>query len=98
MKRLGAKVEDLKRAFSKVGEYAVRATRIEVPVLTGALKETVRQSRRQNSVYVYVGNNKAVPYAAVIHWGWPERNIRANEYGTRAVQKVDPFMRDALEE
>jgi hypothetical protein len=56
-----------------------------VPVRTGRLAATLRASGTQKSARVRAGF-KRVPYAGVVHFGWPARNIRPQ-----------PFLYEALD-
>lgn len=86
MQRMGVSVEDLKGAFTRIGSRAESHAQSTAPRVSGALAGSVRQSRRKNSVYLYAGyNSKRLPYAAVIHWGWPRRNIEGNPWMHRTV-------------
>lgn len=51
---------------------------------SGRLAKSVRPSGTRRVASVLAGK-KAVPYAGAIHWGWPRRGIRANDFLTRAM-------------
>lgn len=89
MERLGVDVKDLKGAFQRIGSRAEAHAKGEAPVLTGRLAGSVRQSKRKNSVYLYAGR-KSIPYAGVIHFGWPARNITSNPFMYRTVGALGP--------
>lgn len=80
-------LDELKAAHAQsagiVHQAAVRAT----PLLTGRLVRTVRGSATPRAGTVRAGNRGAIPYAGVIHFGWPRRNI-----------SPQPFLYDALDE
>jgi hypothetical protein len=86
LKRAGVGLDDLKAAHAEVAKMvADRATR-DAPVRTGRLAASVRPSGTQREALVRAGR-ASVPYAGVIHWGWPSRGIPAR-----------PFIADAAEE
>ena len=84
----GAGREDLKAALKAAhlaiakdiaGEAAKRA-----PRRSGNLARSVRGLGTATSARI-AGGSKAVPYAGVVHYGWPAHNIAANSFVTDAV-------------
>ena len=69
----------------KVAELVIEGSKRFVPVLSGALAESIRQASTKKSAKVRVGN-APVPYAGPIHFGWPARRI-----------KPQPFFYDAID-
>ena len=69
-------LKGLNRAAAGVVEGAASST---TPTLTGRLGSTLRSSATQSAGIVRAGR-KSVPYAGVIHWGWPARNIKAQPW------------------
>lgn len=78
--------EDLKAAGLEAAEPVERQARVLVPKLTGALEGTLRSAGQASGAVVRAGFAR-VPYAGVIHFGWPARNISPN-----------PFLYDALDQ
>lgn len=68
LERLGVEAEDLKAAFSAIAGQVVTEASGMVPVLTGALKNTIRPARTKNKAVVRAGTAR-VPYAGVINYG-----------------------------
>lgn len=56
------------------------------PRLTGALASSVVGNPSAEKAQILAGSN-AVPYAGVIEYGWPEKNIQAKPYLTTAVNQ-----------
>lgn len=56
----------------------------EAPAISGDLRRSLKALARQTDARIKGGNAK-VPYAAVIHFGWPRRNIAPNHFIYRAV-------------
>jgi phage gpG-like protein len=54
------------------------------PVLTGALASSVKGNPSAEKAQILAGS-EAVPYAGVIEYGWPQRNIQAQPYLNPAV-------------
>ncbi len=75
----------LKDVNLEVAEIVARAAVTKVPARSGALRETVRAAGAQTRASVKAGFKK-VPYAGVIHFGWPARGILPR-----------PFLYDALD-
>lgn len=93
-KELDAELKALHKAISD--EILDRALP-RVPVLTGALKASVRGSGTISAAVGRVGK-KRVPYAAAIHWGWPKRNIKATPFLTDAAEELEKDITDRYDE
>lgn len=81
----GDAVGRLAEAHEAASRIVADAARPRVPVVTGALKETVRHSGTKTRGIVRAGY-KRVPYAGPIHFGWAARGIQAQ-----------PFFYDAMD-
>jgi phage gpG-like protein len=77
MSRAGAAAEDMKEVMHSLGMIVVHAAR--PPTRSGALAGTIRASKTKTKAVVRAGY-ASVPYAGVIHYGWPARNIPANPF------------------
>jgi HK97 gp10 family phage protein len=64
-----------------------------VPVRSGRLQRSIKAQGSQSSGSVKAGSAARVPYAGVIHFGWPERNIKAQPFLERAVTSKLPEAR-----
>lgn len=79
-------LRDLNRgAASRVAGVA-RGT---APRRSGRLAASVRASASQRAGTVRAGR-KSIPYAGVIHWGWPKRNIKAQPWLVDAAKASEP--------
>ncbi len=71
------------REFREAGKQAAglvaREAQSRVPQLTGRLRDSIRPLASQTRAQVAAGK-AAVPYAGVIEFGWPARNIRPQPY------------------
>ena len=87
LRKTGHDLEDLKDANEKVSRVVADRARVIVPRASGALRASIRPSRKARQVTVRAGRAK-VPYAAVIHWGWPRRRIPRRPYLTDAAAQT----------
>ena len=88
LERLGVEVQDLKAGFKKAGNVVVDEAKTIVPVRSGKLMNTIRASNTKNKAVVRAGGAR-VPYAGVIHWGWPAHGIEATHYLTDAAERKE---------
>lgn len=94
MKKLGVEARDLKDAFQRIGAKVTADATSGAPVRSGRLAGSVRQSRRQNSVYIRAGGKRTY-YAPFVHWG--TKDIKRNRFMTRAAEKNAGFALRQLE-
>jgi hypothetical protein len=85
LQAIGVPVAEIKAAGSEAGELVANEARGLVPVKTGALRNSIRVSKSLNRVTVSAGNNRSVPYANPIHWGWFKRNIKPQAFFVKAL-------------
>lgn len=80
LKRYGVAVEDLKAAFQRIGARIESGAKQRTPVRTGKFRNSIKQSKRQNSVYLYAGGTRAwhAPYV---------------EFGTKLQKAQKPMVR-----
>lgn len=69
-----------------VADVIVPEGRRQSPVQTGDLRGTVRPGGRKDEGRVYAGT-ASVPYAGVIHFGWPAHGIEPNPFLYRALDR-----------
>jgi hypothetical protein len=77
MSRAGADAGDMKNLMHSIGMMIVRQAR--VPVLTGRLEASLRAGKGKTKAVARAGGAR-VPYAGVVHYGWPARNIEPNPF------------------
>lgn len=97
MENAGVAAEDMRDLMHSLGMIVVSAARPNTPVLTGALAGTLRAGRGKTKAVVRAGR-ASVPYAGVIHYGWPARNISAHPFLSEAVQSTRAQTFAALDE
>ena len=86
LRRMGDDLEDLKALNLDVATLVSDRAKDIVPRRTGNLADTIRPAGTKTAGRVRAGF-KRVPYAGVIHFGWPARRIQPQ-----------PFLYDALDQ
>lgn len=101
LKQAGGDLAQLKAANQAAALTVAEHAAILAPRRTGRLARTIRASGTNTAGVVRTGNNRksvgGVPYAGPIHWGWPARNIPANEFVTEAAEATEPVWLGAYE-
>lgn len=82
LSKAGADATDMKNLMHEIGMIVVRAA--NPPTLTGRLKGSMRAGRGKTKAVVRAGGAR-LPYAGVIHFGWPAHNIAPNPFFQRAL-------------
>lgn len=93
--RAGVAAEDIKDSMHRLGSMVVESAQPRVPVASGRTRATLRAGRGKTKAVVRMGGAK-VPYAPVIHYGWPARGIRAQPSLVEAFQAMQPRLVVAL--
>tara|TARA_R100001129_G_scaffold118264_1_gene81766 strand:+ start:236 stop:610 length:375 start_codon:yes stop_codon:yes gene_type:complete len=86
LRRMGDDLEDLKSLNLTVATLVSQRAKDLVPRRTGNLADTIRPAGTKTAGRVRAGF-KRVPYAGVIHFGFPARGIQPQ-----------PFLYDALDQ
>lgn len=90
--------KELREAHKRAAEMAAAAGKAEAPKLTGKLAASIGARASQRSASVKAGTGKRVPYAGVIHYGWPGHSIEPNEFLYRGINKKQKQIRTAYEQ
>jgi hypothetical protein len=85
LQAIGVPAAEIKAAGSEAGELVAGQARLLAPVRSGRLRNSIRVSKALNKVSVSAGNNKSIPYANPIHWGWFKRNIKPQPFFVKAL-------------
>jgi HK97 gp10 family phage protein len=85
LQAIGVPTAEIKAAGSAAGELVAGEARALAPVRSGALRNSIRVSKSLNRVSVSAGNNRSIPYANPIHWGWFKRNIKPQPFFVKAL-------------
>lgn len=94
MSKAGTDAEDMKDLMHSLGEIVVKGA--QVPNRSGKLATTIRAGRGKTKAVVRAGGARA-PYAAVIHYGWPARQIARQPFLTDALTRRHGQIFAALE-
>jgi hypothetical protein len=93
LRAIGVPSAEIGKASQEAGELVAGRARTLVPVKTGRLRATIKAKKIARKVVVSAGNNRSVPYANPIHWGWnydkvnlQEKNIRPRPFFTNALK------------
>jgi HK97 gp10 family phage protein len=85
LQAIGVPAAEIKAAGSEAGEIVANEARALAPVRSGRLRNSIRVSKALTRVSVSAGNNRSVPYANPIHWGWFKRNIKPQPFFIKAL-------------
>ena len=95
LKKFGVSTEDLKGAFTKIGTVLESGAKSRAPIRSGKFERSIRQSRRQNSLYLYAGGKRAY-WAPFVEFGTKyqraqepmQRTLNANKrWGLQEIEK-----------
>lgn len=89
LRAAGAELTDLKDANQAAAAYVAAVARPSAPRRSGRLGASVRGNRAAGRARVSAGGS-ALPYAGVIHWGWPDRNIQPQPWISEAAERTQP--------
>lgn len=88
-KRADVDLDDLREAHAAAARIVEGAARGRVPTRSGTLAASLRSSGTKTAAIVRAGGAR-VPYAGVIHWGWPRHNIGAALFITGPAEATEP--------
>lgn len=94
LKQCAGDVQDLKDAHQRAGAIVADTARGNAPRRSGALANSIRSARQAKRARIMAGGAR-VPYAAVIHFGWPAHGIEANPFISEAAQQTESRWLDA---
>jgi hypothetical protein len=92
LKAIGTPTAEVQAASQQAADIVANMSRSLVPVRSGRLRATIKSKKQARKVLVSAGNNKSVPYANPIHWGWfydrnnfVKKNILPNPFFSKAL-------------
>lgn len=89
LRRIEGGLDELKAEHRWIGSYVLGRSRAGTPHgATGRLAASGRSSGTNTFSVVRYGSAR-VPYAAVIHYGWPARHIQPHEWVVDAAQRSE---------
>lgn len=86
----------LKAGHKEIAEVVADEAKRRAPKQTARLARSIKGKGTLAGARVQAGS-KSVPYAAVIQFGWPARNIEPNRYINDAVEEKMPEVRKIYE-
>lgn len=89
LRKLGDDLAELKEAGYAAGRIVLGEAVRRAPRRSGRLAATGRAARAVSRVSVSFGR-AAVPYAGVIHYGWPAHGIDPQPFAIEAGQVTEP--------
>lgn len=92
LQTIGVPTAEVSAASQQAAEIVASTARTLVPVRSGRLRASIRSKKQARRVLVSAGNNRTVPYANPIHWGWfydknnfIKKNILPNPFFSKAL-------------
>lgn len=89
LRRMGDDLGDLKDANADAARLVAAAAEQRAPKRTGALAASGRGNRAAGRAQVLFGGAR-VPYAAVVHYGWPAHHIAPHPFVIEAARDTEP--------
>jgi phage gpG-like protein len=96
LQELGLDLDDLKDAFGQLANQGARIAAQYVQSRTGRLAGSVRGNRAKNKAVIAAGRAK-VKYAGVQNYGWPRKNVAAQQFMQKADDVLKPIAVTELE-
>lgn len=88
LKRAGDDLQDFTETHRVVGRFVGTQAVLRAPKVTGTLAGSMRPGAAKTQAVVRFGS-AGVPYAGVIHWGWPGHNIAPNPFASTAAEETE---------
>lgn len=90
LEKAGADSEQMRDLMHEIGEIvAVRARQLAPVGKSRRLKASIRAGRGKTKAVVRAGyERKSMPYAGVVHYGWPARNILPDRFLADAMDQT----------
>lgn len=95
LSKAGADVQDMKDLMNELGNIVIR--RANPPVRSGRLKANLRAGKGKTKAVVRAGGAR-VPYAGVIEYGDPNRNIQGTGWLDKARNESLPIIYRRLDQ
>lgn len=85
LQAIGVPDKEIKQAGNEAGEIVAKEARALVPVRSGKLRDSIKVNKALKNVVIKAGNERSIPYANPIHWGWFKRNIKPQPFFVKAI-------------
>ena len=93
LRRAGADLSDIKAANRAAAAVVLGPASATAPKRVGRLAASVRIGATNKAGIIRAGNGRksgGVPYAGVIHWGWPKHGIKPRPWIATAAKATEP--------
>lgn len=97
LRQLGLDVDDFKESFGNIASTGAALAASFVKSRSGRLARSTRGNRAKNKSVVMAGRGPTKNYAGVQNYGWPRRNIAAQEFMQKADDRLKPILPGLLE-
>jgi len=95
LRSLDIRAKDLSRAWERIGSKIKHDAIPLAPVLSGALVNSIRNSKAKTRAIVRAGNNRMEPYVPIQHYGG-YHNIEAKPFLTTALHENEGYAGEAV--
>lgn len=85
--------EEMKQIHLDLAREVVEKARRNVPVKSGRLRDSLRPSGTVRDAVGRAGK-ASVPYAPIVHWGWPARGIPSRPFLREAAEAIERDITD----
>jgi hypothetical protein len=89
LRRADIDLADLREVNLAAARTVAAAATPRAPRRSGMLAASTRPGATRTTGVVRAGGAR-VPYAGVVHWGWPARHIPAQPWLTQAAEATEP--------
>lgn len=89
---------EMKKANKAAAQVAVDDGKPRAPRVSGSLSSSIKAANSAKYAAIKAGSPKKVPYAGVIHFGWPRRNIQPQPFLDEAIRAKFGDIRDTYED
>ena len=87
--KAGADSENMRDLMHSIGEIVAGSGRALAPARSRKMIGSIRAGRGKTKAVVRTGfESKRLPYAGVIHYGWPAHHIKPNPFMLKAIEQT----------
>lgn len=87
--KAGADSESMRELMHSIGEIVAGRGRALAPARSRKMIASIRAGRGKTKAVVRTGfESKRLPYAGVVHYGWPAHHIKPNQFMLKAIEQT----------
>lgn len=87
--KAGADSENMRELMHSIGEIVAGRGRALAPARSRHMRDSIRAGRGKTKAVVRTGfESKRLPYAGVVHYGWPARHIKPSNFMLKAIEQT----------